>query len=132
MTAINDLACALQSINSVSSKFSSQNSKHDPWFFKQFEKTHLDKGDPAINLHVNEVNLDMIGSNNYLGSHLTFATSKISRVTGMLEIEKKTHIQVKVNRVSVTVARCLVVVEKPFRSSEKAAKAENLVALNRS
>ena len=30
-------------------------------------KHHTDNGDPKINLHIKEDNLDMIGSNKYLG-----------------------------------------------------------------
>ena len=59
----------------------------------------MDNGDPKINLHINEENLDMIGSNKYLGvqidselkwrEHITFAISRISRAMGMLEYAKK-------------------------------------------
>ena len=31
------------------------------------KKRQLDNGDPEINLHINEDNLDIIGSNKYLG-----------------------------------------------------------------
>ena len=31
------------------------------------KKHHMDNGGPKINLHINEDNLDMIGSNKYLG-----------------------------------------------------------------
>ena len=31
------------------------------------KKHHMDNGDPKINLHINEENLDMMGSNKYLG-----------------------------------------------------------------
>ena len=31
------------------------------------KKHHTDNGDPGINLHINEDNTDMIGSNKYLG-----------------------------------------------------------------
>ena len=63
------------------------------------KKHHLDNGDPEINLHINEDNLDMIGSNKYLGvqidselkwrEHITFAIGKISRAMGMLKYAKK-------------------------------------------
>ena len=55
----------------------------------------MDNGDPKINLHINEDNLDMIGSNMYLGvqidselkwrEHISFAIGKISRAMGMLK-----------------------------------------------
>ena len=63
------------------------------------KKHHMDNGDPKINLHINEENLDMIGSNEYLGvqidselkwrEHITFAIGKISRAIGMLKYAKK-------------------------------------------
>ena len=59
----------------------------------------MDNGDPKINLHINEENLDMIGSNKYLGvqidselkwrEHITFTIGKISRAMGMLRYGKK-------------------------------------------
>ena len=62
-------------------------------------KHHTDNGEPKINLHINEDNLDMIGSNKYLGvqidselkwrEHVTFAIGKISRAMGMLKYAKK-------------------------------------------
>ena len=58
----------------------------------------MGNGDPKINLHINEDNLDMIGSNKYLGiqidseltwrEHITFAIGKISRAMGMLKYAK--------------------------------------------
>ena len=62
-------------------------------------KHHTDNGEPKINLHINEDNLDMIGSNKYLGvqidselkwrEHVPFAIDKISRAMGMLKYAKK-------------------------------------------
>ena len=59
----------------------------------------MDNGDPKINLHRNENNLDMIGSNKNLSvqidselkwkEHITFAIGKISRAMGMLKYAKK-------------------------------------------
>ena len=56
------------------------------------KKHHMDNKDPKINLHINEDNLDMIGSNKCLGvqidselkwrEHITFAIGKISRAIG--------------------------------------------------
>ena len=63
------------------------------------KKHHMDNGDPEINLHIKEGNLDMIGSNNYLGVQvdpglkwrelITFAIGKISRAMAMLKYTKK-------------------------------------------
>ena len=62
------------------------------------KKQDIDNGDPKINLHINENNLDIIGSNKYLGvhidselkwrEHITFAIGKISRAMGMLKYAK--------------------------------------------
>ena len=38
-----------------------------PGSSSNLNKHYLDKGDPATNLHINKENLDMIGSNKYLG-----------------------------------------------------------------
>ena len=56
-------------------------------------------GDSEINSHINEDNLNMIGSNRYLGvqidsefkrrEHITFAIGKISRAMGMLKYANK-------------------------------------------
>ena len=58
----------------------------------------MDNGDPKINLQIKKDNLDMIGSNKYLGvqidselkwrEHITFAIGKISRAVGMLKYAK--------------------------------------------
>ena len=62
------------------------------------KKHYMDNGDPVINLHINEDNLDMIGSNKYLGiqivqnlsgENITFYIGKISRADGMLKYAKK-------------------------------------------
>ena len=62
-------------------------------------KHHTDNGEPKINLYINENNLDMIGSNKYIGlqidselkwrEHVTFAIGKISRAMGMLKYATK-------------------------------------------
>ena len=62
------------------------------------KKQDIDNGDPKINLHINEDNLDIIESNKYLGvhidselkwrEHITFAIGKISRAMGMLKYAK--------------------------------------------
>ena len=62
------------------------------------KKHHMDSGDSEINLHMNEDNLDRIGSNKYLDvqidseltlrKHITFAIGKISRAMGMLKYDK--------------------------------------------
>ena len=54
----------------------------------------MDNGDSEINFLINEDNLNMIGSNKYLGvqidselkwrEHITFAIRRISRAMGML------------------------------------------------
>ena len=59
----------------------------------------MDNGNPKINSHINEDNLDMIGSNKYLGiqidlelkwrEHITFAAGNISRAMGMVKYAKK-------------------------------------------
>ena len=63
------------------------------------KKHRMDNGDPEINLHINENNLDMIGSNKYLRvqidpelrwrEHITFAIYKIPRAMGMLKYANK-------------------------------------------
>ena len=63
------------------------------------KKHHMDSGDPEIIPHINEDNLDMIGSNKYLGvqidpelmwrEHITFAIGKVARAMGMLKYAKK-------------------------------------------
>ena len=63
------------------------------------KKYHMVNGDSEINFHINEDNLDMIGSNRYLGvqivselkwrEHITFVIGKISRAMGMLKYAKK-------------------------------------------
>ena len=62
-------------------------------------KHNSDNGDPKINLHINEDNLEMVGSTKYLGvqidselkwrEHITFAIGKISRAMGMLKYAKR-------------------------------------------
>ena len=59
------------------------------------KKHHMDNGDSEINLHINEDNLDRIGSNKYLGvqidselkwrEHMTFAIGKIARAIGIFK-----------------------------------------------
>ena len=61
-------------------------------------KHHMDNGDSEIDCHINEDNLNMIGSNKYLGvqidsglkkrEHITFVIGKISRAMGMLKYAK--------------------------------------------
>ena len=67
-------------------------------FSSSLKKHHMDNGYPKINLHVNKDNLDMIGSNKYLGvqidselkwrEHITFDIGLISRAMGMLKYAK--------------------------------------------
>ena len=63
------------------------------------KKRQLDNGDTEVNLHINEDNLDIFGSNKYLGvqidsvlkwrEHITSGVGKISRAIGMMKYAKK-------------------------------------------
>ena len=63
------------------------------------KKHHMVNGDSEINFHINEDNLNMTGSNRYLGvqidselkwrEHITFVIYKIPRAMGMLKYAKK-------------------------------------------
>ena len=63
------------------------------------KKCHMVNGDSETIFHINEDNLNMIGSNRYLGvqidselkwrEHITFVIGKISRAMGMLKYAKK-------------------------------------------
>ena len=104
------------------------------------KKHRMVNGDSEINFHINEDNLNMIGSNRYLGiqidselkwrEHIASAIGKISRAMGMLKYAKKhlplntvkTCIQVSLSRISETAARCGVVEEKSCLISCKSCK----------
>ena len=76
--------------------------------------------DPVINLHINEDNLDMIGSNKYLSiqndselkwrEHITFSIGKISGAVGMLKYAKK-YLPLEILKIMYT-----SIVESHFRN----------------
>ena len=67
--------------------------------WSNLKKHHMVNGDSEIHFHINEDDLNMIGSNRYQGvqidselkwrEHITCVIGKISRAMGMLEYAKK-------------------------------------------